>query len=293
MAAARSPSVLLGPLQALVGGAGAGLLAVDGRVRQPGVGAPRPRGFVEGTAIPDAARVGAPGLPAALAALLASLGASSLLRVAGPAVEAARAASAERARVLQLFARRGVPALSGGDVADEIAAAAGRPAQGLLTREDLAAMLPELVRRDGASLPGGLLTAPWRSGDRVSGAHCHVVAAIDGKGLAAVACYEAPTEGSACRRSASLCLSPRSRCGAGTRGSSPADCVRRHRRSPCGSPRASWTCASAWGRPPRPRRRSTRLLAGGGARRGDRGGGPRAAASSRCREWATASASSP
>src|SRR5579862_1370370 len=55
VAAARSASVLLGPLQALVGGAGAGLLAVDGRVRQPGTGAPRPRGFVEGTPIPDAA----------------------------------------------------------------------------------------------------------------------------------------------------------------------------------------------------------------------------------------------
>lgn len=195
VAAARSPSVLLGPLQALVAGGGAGLLAVDGRVRQPGAGVPRPRGFVDGTAIPDAARVGVPGLPGALATLLASLGAGTLLRAAGPAVEAARSLSAERAMVLQSFARRGVPAVATGNVAEEIAAAAGRPAQGLLTRDDLAGMLPELVRREGGSLPGGWLTAPWRSEDPVAAAHCHVVTAIDGKGLAAVACYEAPPEG--------------------------------------------------------------------------------------------------
>ena len=52
-AAAISPGVLLGPVQILVGGAGAGLLAIDGRVRQPGIGAPRPRGFTTGDDIPD------------------------------------------------------------------------------------------------------------------------------------------------------------------------------------------------------------------------------------------------
>jgi hypothetical protein len=39
------------------------------------------------------------------------------------------------------------------------------------------------------------LTAPWRSEEEAAGVHCEVVAAIDGKGLAAVACYEAPPEG--------------------------------------------------------------------------------------------------
>jgi methylmalonyl-CoA mutase cobalamin-binding domain/chain len=57
--AAAEASVLLGPLSVLVAGRGAGARAFDGRVRQPGKGAPRPRGFKDGESIPDAARVGA------------------------------------------------------------------------------------------------------------------------------------------------------------------------------------------------------------------------------------------
>jgi hypothetical protein len=195
VAAARSPSVLLGPLQALVGGAGAGLMAVDGRVRQPGAGAPRPRGFVGAGEVPDAARAGVPGLPTAVATLVASLGASSLRRVLAPAIAEARAQSPNRARVLEAFARRGAPAFAEGDVADELTAAAGRSAQGLLTKDDLAAAMPVLARCESESLPGGILRAPWRSDAPIDGANCHVVLAIDAKGRAAVACYEAPTAG--------------------------------------------------------------------------------------------------
>src|SRR5689334_4758300 len=71
-ACASSPSVLLGPVQILVGGGGAGLRAMDGRVRQPGIGAPRPRGFREDEELPDAARVGVPWLPATLSVALAT-----------------------------------------------------------------------------------------------------------------------------------------------------------------------------------------------------------------------------
>ena len=59
-AAALSPGVLLGPVQLLVGGGGAGLRAFDGRVRQPGIGAPRPRGFTSDEEIPSSARIGVP-----------------------------------------------------------------------------------------------------------------------------------------------------------------------------------------------------------------------------------------
>ena len=62
-AAATSPSVLLGPVQILLGGAGLGLRAVDGRVRQAGKGAPRPRGFTPEQGVAPAARVGVPTLP--------------------------------------------------------------------------------------------------------------------------------------------------------------------------------------------------------------------------------------
>ena len=60
LAAAESPGVFLGPVQLLIGGAGAGLQAFDGRVRQPGLGIPRPRGVQAGEAVPAPARIGVP-----------------------------------------------------------------------------------------------------------------------------------------------------------------------------------------------------------------------------------------
>src|SRR5688572_32963231 len=49
--------VLLAPLSLLVAGVGSGARAFDGRLRQPGRGTKRPRGFKQNEAIPDAARV--------------------------------------------------------------------------------------------------------------------------------------------------------------------------------------------------------------------------------------------
>jgi gamma-glutamyltranspeptidase/glutathione hydrolase len=196
VAAAETPSVLLGPLQVLVGGAGAGMRAVDGRVRQPGLGVPRPRGLLVGESVPAQARVGVPALPAALASLIASLGSATQLRVAGAAIERARARSAERARILEAFARRGAAALAEDDVVSELTAAAGRAVHGLLTREDLACVRPVIVSYDDRMLePSGVLTAPWRGPAPADGSWTHVVAAADARGLLAVACYEAPLEG--------------------------------------------------------------------------------------------------
>lgn len=196
LAAADAPGVLLGPVQMLVGGAGAGLIAVDGRVRQPGRGAPRPRGFVAGEDVPAAARVGVPALPAALATALASHGTRSLLRAMAPAVSWARSRSTERAALLASIARRGAPVLAEDAVCSELLAAAGRGAQGLLTPEDLAEVRPGLVRCPEKSLgPTGVLLVPWLGSGAADGACTHVVAAVDGRGLVAVGCYEVPAEG--------------------------------------------------------------------------------------------------
>ncbi len=196
MACAESPGVLLGPVQLLAGGSGAGLIAFDGRVRQPGLGTRRPRGFVSDEEIPEAARVGVPVLPATLATALASLGAVTLLRASGPAIAWARSRSPERARLLEAIGRRGAPALVDDGVASELTSVAGRAARGLLTPEDLAAGRPVVVGCDERALePSGALTAPWR-GDHVEDASfTHVVAAIDLRGLASVACYDVRTEG--------------------------------------------------------------------------------------------------
>ena len=196
VAAAENPSVFLGPLQLLVAGPGAGLQAIDGRVRQPGLKVPRPRGFLAEEAIPASARVGVPALPAAVSLALASLGSTTSLRVASTAIERARARSAERALVIEGFARRGASALLADSVAGELISAAGRSARGLLTKEDLALVRPAVQSCDERELgPPGILRVPWRDGGQLDGSWTHVVAAADPRGLVAIACYEAPPSG--------------------------------------------------------------------------------------------------
>jgi hypothetical protein len=141
-ACALSPGVLLGPVQLLVGGAGAGLLAIDGRVRQPGIGAPRPRGFVSAEEIPDAAWVGVPWLPASLSVAIATMGTATFNRVLGPAVALAK--GTPRAEVLKRLASRGPAAFEERPLGTELLAAAGRPSGGLLTTDDLASPRPEV-----------------------------------------------------------------------------------------------------------------------------------------------------
>lgn len=196
MAVAASPGVLLGPLQLLAGGAGAGLIAIDGRVRQPGLGAPRPRGFLAGEPIPEAARVGVPFLPAAAATAIASLGAGTMLRAAGPALALAASRSPERAALLEAVARRGALALAEEGISGELRAVAGRAAHGLLTPEDLGQVMPTVIRCEERSLgPSALLTVPWRDEGSPDAGSVHVIAAADARGLVAMACYEAPDEG--------------------------------------------------------------------------------------------------
>ncbi|HET9960276.1 MAG TPA: hypothetical protein VFQ61_37555, partial [Polyangiaceae bacterium] len=59
--AGARPGVLLGPMSILVAGVGQGARAFDGRVRQPGLGAKRPRGILDGSEVPEAAQVAVPG----------------------------------------------------------------------------------------------------------------------------------------------------------------------------------------------------------------------------------------
>jgi hypothetical protein len=196
MAAAEHPGVLLGPLQMLVGGAGAGLRAIDGRVRQPGSGVPRPRGLNPGEPMPPAASVGVPALPASVALVLASLGSSPMMRVAAAAIERARGLSPERASVIESFARRGSSAFVDDPVLGELTAVAGRSVRGSLTKRDLASVRPTLVSHDEKRLgPRGLLMAPWRVARPMDASFVEVVAAADARGLMAIACYEAPPDG--------------------------------------------------------------------------------------------------
>lgn len=194
-AVAQSPGVLLGPVQLLVAGTGVGRIAVDGRLRQPGLGLPRPRGAPTGGAIPAAARVAAPALPAAIVTVLAAHGTATLRRLAGPALKVARACSPERAVVLDALARRGTPALADDAIASELLAVGGRAAGGSLTLEDLTSVRPELARiEERAMTPPGWVRVPWLT-EGLDATFTQVVAAADGRGLVCIAAYETPVEG--------------------------------------------------------------------------------------------------
>lgn len=189
-AAALSPSVLMGPVQILLGGGGLGTFAIDGRVRQPGGGAQRPRGFTSNEDVPEAAWVATPTLPAALAATVALVRTTSMSRIVGPAIELAKERSEGRTKLLRLIGRRGGATFTERDVVDELVAAFGRSAGGLLTAEDLAE--PAITAE-----PVTGIRVPWfaRIVPRDPSTTVHVVASGDSRGRFVIACYEEAREG--------------------------------------------------------------------------------------------------
>ena len=195
VAAAETPSVFLGPVQLLLGGHGAGLRAVDGRVRQPGRGMSRPRGVPAGESVPAPAWVGVPALPGALALAVASLGSVGLSKLSRAAVAYAKEFSAERSAVLAAFAGQAAAAMVDDAIAGELTAVAGRSVGGALTREDLAAVRPVATACDERSLSeDAVLRVPWKQ-KPCDGSNTQVIAAADAGGLVALACYESGMDG--------------------------------------------------------------------------------------------------
>lgn len=141
-ACAIAPGVLLGPVQILIAGGGVGLRALDGRVRQPGIGAPRPRGFRQDEEVPDGARVGVPWLPATLSVAVATAGTATFAQVMAPALALAK--GSPRHEVLAKISSRGPRAVEERPLSGELLALAGRPSGGLLTSDDLSSQRPEV-----------------------------------------------------------------------------------------------------------------------------------------------------
>lgn len=193
-AAAVHESVLLGPVQILCGGGGLGLYAWDGRVRQPGKGVARPRGFTAEEDIPDAARVGASAFVAALAAALAQAGTLTLAAALAPALTLV-GKKEPRGKLLSLVKDRGTRAFV--DEAEPLLSVAGRLAGGLLTADDLgdidARMKPVHAEREGHGAK--LLRVPWDSEGASTRGLVHCLAATDRAGAFAVACWEQHEEG--------------------------------------------------------------------------------------------------
>jgi hypothetical protein len=159
--AAVEPAILFASVELLAAGPGLGVQCVDGRVRNPGLDAKRPRGFRPDDAIPLAAKVGAPTLLSASMVYLTLVGESTLSQVIAPAVALAKGYSKERAHALDLCRGRGPLAYAA--MSDDLVRALGPRAGGTLSVADLEARAPEIGRAETHAMPEGRLaaTAPW------------------------------------------------------------------------------------------------------------------------------------
>lgn len=140
-----NPGVLLGPLSILVAGVGSGVRAFDGRLRQPGLGTKRPRGFRQGDRIPEAAYVAVPSAVAAAAVALAYDDERSLGAVVRFGIQTAQRAGAElRAQLLQVVRGMGAAAFADPAFVRPLLHVAGASEGGLLTPTDFASAPTEI-----------------------------------------------------------------------------------------------------------------------------------------------------
>ncbi len=138
-AAGGYSGVLLSPLTILVAGIGTGGRAFDGRLRQPGLGTKRPRGFLPDEPVPVAARVAVPGGIAAAAVANAYDGAKSLGSLVKHGIlRAERAGADARAEVLGRVRSAGQVALSEQSFMRPFLRLAGPSEGGLITQSDFA-----------------------------------------------------------------------------------------------------------------------------------------------------------
>ncbi|HWP04398.1 MAG TPA: hypothetical protein VNN72_01590 [Polyangiaceae bacterium] len=193
-AAGAHPDVLLGPLTLVVAGVGSGGRAFDGRLRQPGLGVRRPRGFVTEN-VPVASRVALPTGVAALTVALAYDQRATLTSVAKVGAREATAAGApERSRLLARIASVGPAALAESAFVRPLLHLASPSEGGLLSPADFVATEDVALEAHARVLRGTtFLEAPWAEAkpDAVApGGERHGICAVDANGVFAVLCYE-------------------------------------------------------------------------------------------------------
>ena len=192
-AAGSEPGVLFAPLTILVGGGGAGGRVFDGRCRQPGVGAKRPRGWTDADRIPEAAYVAVPGSVAAAVVACAYVPGTSVNSVVRRGVAAARrAGAARRAALVRQVAALGAGILNDAQLKGALLGELGPAQGGLMSSGDL--MPPRdldrpALERDGVWFPPWVSDVPESEGDEPPGAPPsplgvgHVLCAVDVRGL--------------------------------------------------------------------------------------------------------------
>lgn len=193
-AAGANASVLLGPMSLLISGFGA-TRALDGRCRQPGLGAKRPRGFTSEAEVPPAARVA---VPASIAAVMVATGydkerkLASLVRM-GVAAAKANGAPA-RAAFIERILRTGAGVFAEAAGHRPLLHVAGPSQGGALSSADFTAV-PEvdtLALRSPLG-DGELLLPSWAEADVA--AQPEFIGAVDSAGGAAMLCYEQTSQG--------------------------------------------------------------------------------------------------
>lgn len=193
-AAGAYADVLLGPLTLVVAGVGSGGRAFDGRLRQPGLGARRPRGFVHDD-VPVASRAALPTGVAALTVALAYDRRATLTAVARVGARTAADASApERARLLDRVAAVGPAALGESGFMRPLLHVASPSEGGLLTPADFVATDDVTVEAKARRVRGQTtLEAPWAEAKpepMAAGGERHGICAVDANGVYAALCYE-------------------------------------------------------------------------------------------------------
>lgn len=201
-AAGGYSGVLLSPLTLLVAGIGTGGRAFDGRLRQPGLGTKRPRGFLPEETVPQAARVAVPAAVAAAAVANAYDGAKSLGSLVKHGILRAERAGADgRAEVLARVRSVGQTALGEQTFMRPFLRLAGPSEGGLVTPADFTNITDidhaASTRRVADS---DYLEAPWSEAwgqeplppELGIGA---VVCAVDVRGVFAAAAYFRPSDG--------------------------------------------------------------------------------------------------
>jgi hypothetical protein len=200
-AAGAHSGVLLAPVSLLIAGVGAGARAFDGRLRQPGRGTKRPRGFKTGEDIPGAARVA---VPAGVGAVLvghaydASQRLSSIMKAGISRAE--RSGAEGRADLLRRIRAVGAGAMSEAAFVRPILRVAGPSQGGLVTPADLGAVAdidqPAVERKlGGMTLSEPPWSAEWEGdGAQELGIGC-AVCAVDVRGVFAVLSYRRVVDG--------------------------------------------------------------------------------------------------
>jgi hypothetical protein len=201
-AAGAYAGVLLGPVSVLVGAVGSGVRAFDGRLRQPGLGAKRPRGYRTKDAIPDAARVAVPTGVAATLVAHAYDGSQKLGGIVKAGVRQAKRGGAEsRAALLTRVRSVGAAALTEAAFSRSLLRVAGASQGGLITPADFGAAAeidqPAARRVVGDAV---LLEPPWATQAKQLAAGTDIgtgsaVCAVDVRGVFAALCYRRVRDG--------------------------------------------------------------------------------------------------